>query len=103
MINKHQQLPDAFSAFIIGLVLALLLLVVSMLVTGCEIPILSEDNDTFIEKTPSGALNEVTIDSTGDVVSIVGDSNADEAGGIVTGEDADSNIDKDQQTGGASE
>jgi hypothetical protein len=35
MINKHQQLPDAFSALIIGLVLALLLLVVSLLVTGC--------------------------------------------------------------------
>jgi hypothetical protein len=91
MRNTH--LPDAFTALIIGLILALLLLIVSLLVTGCEIPIFSEDNDTFIEKNPSGTLNEVTIDSTGEVVSIVGDSNADDGGGVVTGEDADSNLD----------
>ena len=93
MINQHQQLPDALTALIIGLVLALLLFVVSLLVTGCEIPIFSEDNDTFIEKTASGTLNEVTIDSGGEVVSIVGDSNADDGGGVVTGDDADSNLD----------
>jgi hypothetical protein len=90
---KRPQLPDAFTALIIGLTLALLCIIVSMLVTGCEIPIFSEDNDTFIEKNPHGTLNEVTIDSTGEVVSIVGDSNADDGGGVVTGDDADSNLD----------
>ena len=100
---KNAHLPDAFTALIIGLTLALLLLVVSLLVTGCEIPIFSEDNATFIEQTPGGDFVEVTIDSTGDAVVIEGDSNADSGGGLITGDDAASNIDKDQQTGGSNE
>ncbi len=35
---KNSNLPDAFTALIIGLTLALLCVVVSLLVTGCSSP-----------------------------------------------------------------
>ena len=68
-------------------------LFIMFVTSGCELIDLSESNDTFIEETAGGDFVKVTIDSQGDAVPTIGDSNNDEGGGVVTGDDSDSNLD----------
>jgi len=44
---------------------------------------------------------KITVDSQGNVVPTVGDSNNDEGGGVITGDDADSNLDLELPAGGS--
>ena len=79
--------------------LMLIALLVAIVTTGCEPIDMSSSEDTFIEERANGDFVKITVDSQGDVVPTVGDSNNDEAGGVITGSDADSNLDTDPPAG----
>lgn len=76
-------------------------LFIMFVTSGCELIDLSESNDTFIAETAGGDFVKVTIDSQGDAVPTIGDSNNDEGGGVITGDDSDSNLDASLPVGGS--
>jgi len=81
--------------------LMLTALLIAIVTTGCELIDMSSSEDTFIQEQAGGDFVKITVDSQGNVVPTVGDSNNDEGGGVITGDDADSNLDLELPAGGS--